>query len=307
MKIAILSLVIACLVAALSVFQFERYQSFMINTDNTIAALNMQMQSKFQEYNLKLEDFRKLAMTLPKQAPIAMSDNKRNQVSFTLFEVENMMQIAKERLHMAQDVQMASQLLKTADERLQALNDPALAPIREALAQDRIALNAVTIPDLNGLWAAIGALLSQVDSIPGRGLRDMTNDRPQHCAVVNNQDSHSWKEALLLSLQSLKELVKVQRHSKPIEPILSLNEQVLAKEHLRLFLEQMRWAVLHSNETVYQDSLRNAEQWLDNYFESSDEQTQKLKAALKALEKIDVHPALPDISHTLQLLQASRQ
>lgn len=114
--------------------------------------------------------------------------------------------------------------------------------------------------------------------------------------------SHDWKKGLASTWAELKDLVKLQRHSKPLEPILNETEQVLAREKLMLIFEQIRWAILNGNNTVYQQSLLEATQWLNQYFEAADKKTEALKQSLKDLAKINLRPALPNIEQSLKEL-----
>ncbi len=112
-----------------------------------------------------------------------------------------------------------------------------------------------------------------------------------------------WKKGLHNTWNELKGLIKVQRHTAPIEPILNESEQALAKENLLLIFEQIRWAILQSNNTVYQESIQNAKQWLNHYFENTDSRTRHIQDALNDLAKIDLRPPLPDIGQALNELK----
>lgn len=299
MKIALLSLLVAILVAVLSVFQFEKYQKFEASTSETLNQLNA-----------KIDQIPHLQKTIQQQEQELQMLAKRNATpSWSKQEAEYLVRMASAKLTFAYDVNTAIQLLETADHSLVSLNDPTLNPIREALAADRATLKTIKLPDLEGLWLKVGALLEQVSMLPTRGLRGPhSNDEtapapaPESTKKSDATTESSWRQSLQNTQQELKDIIKIQRHNKPIEPILSSAEQLLAKEHLYLALEQIRWAILERNNAIYQQAIKEAQTLLENHFENSDERVKNLSSELKALAEINLKPKLPSLEQTLQRL-----
>lgn len=120
---------------------------------------------------------------------------------------------------------------------------------------------------------------------------------------IGTSKTSAWEKGLQSSWKELKDLIKIQRHTQPIEPILKEPEQALARENLLLLFEQIRWAILHGNNAVYQSSISEAKQWLNNYFEMNDSHVQQIQTSLDELAKIDLRPALPEIGQALKALQ----
>lgn len=131
----------------------------------------------------------------------------------------------------------------------------------------------------------------------------MQVENAENVGNVGTTKTADWEKGLQSSWRELKDLIKIQRHTEPIEPILKEPEQALARENLLLLFEQIRWAILHGNNAVYQRSISEAKQWLNNYFEMNDSHVQQIQASLDELAKIDLHPALPKIGQALKALQ----
>ena len=55
-------------------------------------------------------------------------------------EVEYLLRLANQRLQLERDVEGAAALLRTADARLEEANNPALVPVRRAIAEELAAL-----------------------------------------------------------------------------------------------------------------------------------------------------------------------
>lgn len=309
--------------AGLGIYQFEKInrenlqtQQVLGNIESNIAKISneasknktnlIELQGKYQ--SLKLEE------------------------NWKISEANHLLRLAVVELQVSRDVPTSLRLLEAAETHLSGIQDPQLFPIRDLIAKEKAALQAVKLPDLEKLWLQVGALIDQIPSLPTRGMRNIENQNPNANANANanlklnatqsslqipnlavktevesekssENKTAEWKKSLKSSWQEFKTLVKIQRHSAPIEPILKESEQVLAKENLLLIFEQLRWAILHTNNAVYQRSISEAKQWLNQYFEASDSRTQQMQTSLDELAKVDLRPALPDIGQALQALQ----
>jgi uroporphyrin-3 C-methyltransferase len=87
-------------------------------------------------------------------------------------EVGALLNLAQERLLSAQDTRGAIGLMQNADAVLRRINDPAVFTVREALAQDLAALQAVDVIDVNGLYARLGAAGTRVAQIGRASCRE---------------------------------------------------------------------------------------------------------------------------------------
>jgi uroporphyrin-3 C-methyltransferase len=97
-------------------------------------------------------------------------------------------------------------------------------------------------------------------------------------------------------------LIKIQRHDKAIEPLLSAKEQTLARQHIQLLLEQARLAILNVKPMVYKTSLQEAQQWLIRDFDNNDRGVKNAINTLNDLEQINLTVVLPHLDQTLNQL-----
>jgi uncharacterized protein HemX len=56
---------------------------------------------------------------------------------------------------------------------------------------------------------------------------------------------------------------------------------------------------MNGQEEIYQSSVQQATRWVKRYFPSNEQASQSMVENLLALQKINVHPNLPNISPTL--------
>lgn len=296
MKLGFLSLLLALGVAFFSAFQFENYQKFVVETQASLTQLaeaDRQIKPELSQLAARLADL-------------------KQEDHWKIAEASYLIRLASQQWQFSPDVAITSRLLAAADEALQALQDPRWMGARESLKQDQLALEAVKLPDKEGLWLTVTALINKVPELPTRNVRRQMSGEEASAgslpALSQNTDTEKpgWKMELQRNLQRFKDLVKIQQHSKPIEPILSESQQALAQETLRLLLEQLRWSILHGNVAVYQTSLQQSVEWLKTYFELSNDQVKQVETTLAELSTVELRPKLPEIGTALPLLQNTR-
>jgi len=294
MKMAILSFLTACGIAAMGLYHIQDYQKTTTHIQTRLTALDTQSKIKRSEI-----------MALQRElSELKQADDWR------ISEVLYLLRLAEEQLHIRRDIPTAIRLLKTANQQLTYIQDPTLSDVRTLIQEHQTALEAIKLPNLETLWLNVGTLMDRLPALHTRGVH--TKSMPPRPSDTRHEPptSHTIDKGLRAGLyrtwQELKAMIKIQHHSKPIEPILLPTEQLLALEHLHLMLEQIRFAILHSQPTIYRESIRKANDWLETYFEATDEQVQTLRTALSHLNEIDLCPQLPNIKPILQRLQDKR-
>lgn len=320
MKIAIASLIIALSVAILSLFQFEKYQILNTRVERVLAKARDTQKTTLDldiEKNLatfKESENNKFMLMDQKLQALNETVNKLNTVQETktipiwqATEAYHFIKLANLRLQTTEDITGALILLKNANLTLQNLNDPSFAPIHELLNQDIAQLESTTPTDLNGLWLNVGEMMQEIQSLPTIGIRTpetMANSSfLKETEKTEETNKSSWKNSLAKSWQEMKELVKIQRHTKPIEPILSTEEQLLAHQHLSLMLEQIRWSILNQDETIYHHSIQDAQNFLNTYFETKEQIVQQFLNKLNTLNQVTLKTPIPNLDPLLRRFQ----
>ena len=85
--------------------------------------------------------------------------------SWLLVEAGHLLRLANQRLVMAGDPVAAQALLNSADVVLREIDDPALYPVRAAVAVDVAALRAVAKVDVEGIYLRLAALIEQAEKL----------------------------------------------------------------------------------------------------------------------------------------------
>lgn len=231
----------------------------------------------------------------------------RSQDEWVLAEAQYLLRIANQRAQLQRDTLTAAESLRSADQRLQSLADPGLNTVREQIAREIAALEAVAQPDLAGITLTLDSLAAQVAQWP---LKD--RHAPRSLAAVTGSENapataNDWRgrvEGVVANIwEALRSLVVVRRNDAPIAPMLSPEQEFFLQENLRLQLNIARLAALQGETAGYRSSLKTAVAWVQTHFADDAPTVLAAQAELQRLAGLDVHPQMPDISTSLRILR----
>jgi uroporphyrin-3 C-methyltransferase len=281
--------------------QFDRYHTKKIlkETNDQISLLKTQVQ--FAQRNIGQLRQTSTAWQAQMQQKIAAQPLNMDKSTWTLSEVNYLIQLANYQLTFVKDVATTITLLQTADQRLATLNNTNLNALRTALATTIANLQALPKIDVAGLLAQLHALQLQAAQLPlplqMRAVKSSSEN------LSSNSEKSNWRVALKNSWENLQKLIVVHHYDKPIAPLLAQEQQAYLQQNLQLLLQQAQWAVLQQQTPVYQSSLQQAYIWVTMYFASDASTTQAMLQALQSLQKINIQPKTPDLTQLLLLLQ----
>lgn len=233
----------------------------------------------------------------------------RSHSDWTLAEVQYLLQVASLRVQLERDVTTAIAALTSADQRLQALADPGFTGVREEIARELAALQAVALPDLPGIALTLDTLAGEVGKLPLKDAQ-VRAAAGESAAVAAEAQGNWWQrtqQVLGNIWDALRSLVVVRRNDAPIGPLLAPEQQFFLYENLRLQLATARMAALRGEMDIYRSSLKTAASWLDTHFDAQAAQVAAARGELERLAALDIRPALPDVSVSLRLLREQMQ
>jgi len=227
--------------------------------------------------------------------------NTHLQQTWLVAEARYLIRLAGQRLALARDPATAIAALRAADARLKDVADPAILPVRKALAEDIDALQKIPMPDVTGLALRLGALIRDVDHLKllrVRGEQEVKPDKADADIGKTGAPAKDWRELPAALWRDMQKLIVIRRHEGPVRPLLTPEQHFFLVQNLKLQLEQARLALLQGNAGLWRDSLDTARKWLKAWFDPADPATVHLEGALRELAGIEIAPELPPPSHS---------
>ena len=209
--------------------------------------------------------------------------------------------LAGQRLLVARDVDAALALLEQADVLLRDTGEPKFEGARLAIARDRAALAAVPRVDQVGLYARLSGLIDQVDKLQLEFEAPAAAAQP---AVASDtgwwaQVSSGWRAALA----KLSDHLIVRRRSDEIAQLMTPEWAALARQNIRMLIEQAQIAMLSANQPLFERSLQRASGFVALFAEQDAERVSSIVQTLDALRGETIAPELPELTETRSLLE----
>ena len=318
----VLSVLVSALAAALAGWAWytserrdTRYEARLAGLEATIRQGTRELGGRLEDLRQQLEAERRRRAALEQrqetleQGLASVRDLLgRERSDWVLAEVEYLLRVADQRMRLARDPATAARALETADQRLRELGDPAYTPLRARIRTALTRIDAVELPDVTGLYLRIRALEDL-----GRDLRPPTATRPAAepgPAPGSEPDGSAgergdWRDWLSGLRDTLKTLVVVRRHDRPVQPLLTEARISLLQEVLQLRLESAALALLKGDEGLWRASLASAGNWAQEQFDPADPAVASFLRQVSGLEQVDIQPALPDLGELVRALDRS--
>ena len=209
--------------------------------------------------------------------------------------------LAGQRLLVARDVDAALALLEQADTLLRDTGEPKFEGVRLAIARDRAALAAVPRVDQVGLYATLSGLIDQVDKL------QLELEAPAAASeAALPPDAGWWTRATSgwrAALAKLSDHLIVRRRSDEIAQLMTPEWAALARQNIRMLIEQAQIAMLSANQPLFERSLQRASGFVALFAEQDAERVTSIVQSLDALGGETIAPVLPELTETRSLLE----
>jgi len=218
-----------------------------------------------------------------------------------LAEAEYYLKIANALLTLGGDVELSKVALGMADERLVSIGNPALNNVRQAISDSVTALEMTEQVDIETNAMLLASLARLVGSLPLKPVESEA-ERAQADAEDDAEPGvagETWaavKEAVFGA-------VKVTRPGDESTPLLLPGTEPLIRANLSLQLQAARLALLRGQQSIFDQSLEDADAWLQQYFDADSLQVESARTTLAEIRDVSLDSSLPDISEPLTLLR----
>ena len=211
--------------------------------------------------------------------------------------------LAGQRLLVARDVDAALALLEQADALLRDAGEPKFEEVRLAIARDRAALAAVPRVDQVGLYATLSGLIDQVDKL------QLEFEAPAvEAEAMVAPDADWWAQAASgwhVALAKLSDHLIVRRRSDEIAQLMTPEWAALARQNIRMLIEQAQIAMLSANQPLFERSLQRASSFVTLFTEQDPERVFSIVQTLNTLLGETIAPALPELTETRSLVESA--
>lgn len=270
-----------------------------------------QLRERIQSLQGDVTDQAKLISDMRRQidhnARTLLEAGNRTRTDWLLAEAEYLLRIANQRLQVEKDYRGALSALKAADDVLEKTDDPGSYPVRKQVAQEILSLKSVAGVDKTGLYLQLEAAIDSIGKLSDSALAmDASADYTQ--TMSQEPEKTEERGALAKGWAQIKgtlsEAIAIRRLDEPVKPLLSPDQSAYVRLNMRLMLEEAQLAVLRGNQTLYNQALKKATDWLNTWYDGSHSKVVGLRDTLGELSGRDINPELPDISQSLTLLKA---
>lgn len=271
----------------------EELQSGLTELDKNDRDSDQRMESIEREQALLLNNFHE-------QSRRQSMGNK----DWALAEVEHLLVVATHRLQLEQSVDLALVAMQAADDRLKDIADPGLLSVRRQLVADMNSLKEIAPVDISGLALFLSDLVGRATDLPLKPVvisdQSIQTDKPE--AVGSN-----WEKLLASIWAEMRDLVQVSKRGEDRPATLMPQQRYFLYQNLRLQLESARYAVLRRDTENLHVSVGIIADWLNGYFDTSDSGVANILESMSRMSSLELRPALPGISSSLETLRAHRR
>ena len=269
--------------------RIEQERSDILASLESVSRTNQALQNTVTELKAQNEQ-----LSLQAESTLQQLNNMegRRPADWLIAEADYLVRMAGRKLWLENDVRTAILLLVNADKRLKSLADPSVLPVRASLAEDIQTLQQLNPVSQSSVALALTGMIAQIDKLPLDTFEKPEDANAEDTTLSESADD--WQENLAKVWRSLvNDFLTVKTIEGPVEPVLSLEAQFLAKEQLRLQLMHAQTAALQGDAGLYSESLQYAQTLIIEKYDTEKSQVTGFVDALQNLIATDISRPIP--------------
>jgi len=229
---------------------------------------------------------------------------QRQPSDWLIHEAEYLVRVAARTMWLERDTTAAISLLRDADSRLKELNQPKFLAVRALINEDIEAL--ALMPTLQNQEAILTlmALNKQIPTLElaGANLAQAIDDTKEDFTLSN--DVADWQENLAKTWQKfLNDFITVRRRTGMAEPLMTPDQQQHLRQNLSLKVQLVQWAASEQKQEIYQQTLLDIQQWLNEFFDMELAVNQKFYQAIEQLKLQTIYYDYPSDLRSLSAIK----
>lgn len=270
-----------------------------------------------QAEELARETAARLAVTDAKLSEVALQRTQLEELMQSLsrsrdenlvVDIESAIRLAQQQSQLTGSVQPLLAALNSAEQRLNKVAQPRLAPLLRAVTRDIERIKQSAVADTPNLLFKLDELVRAVDTLPllnAVGAAAPKPKAPQPVAQTTwaRAISMSWWEQVLADVwDDARSLVRVSRIDRPEASLLAPDQSFFVRENLKLRLLNARLALLARHFEVVRSDLAQATDDLVQYFDTSSRSGAATLALAREVQAQSKQTELPRVDDTLAAL-----
>lgn len=221
-------------------------------------------------------------------------------------EAEYLLQVAGRKLWLEKDTATAIALLDGAQQRLKSLTDPRLLPLRQAIENDVATLTLIPPLQIESTLMALTALISQAHQLPLLAFELPTELNTPKAPEIT-ADTSDWLANLTANLSRFSEnFIKIKQRQTAVEPLMTGQQQWLAKQSLAFKLQQVYLAAQQQSPRLYHYWLTRSLDDIATYFDISEPKVRLYQQQLEQLKAPRLQRELPQTLTALDIIVSLR-
>jgi uroporphyrin-3 C-methyltransferase len=299
--VAIISLAMVMVASVFFIYRIEMLALENNSLEKHLAIVAEQSSKQIQQNGQFIEQLEQSKQRLNAMTGrLAFMQQTLNQIpgarldDWKLAEVEYLLRLANQRVMLQKEITGASALFDAADKVLASLDDPAMIMVREKMAEEMLMLGKATTIDQQGIYTKLQALKTIVHETV-QPPKTFTSDS------ISDNTIQIKEPAATGFVDQLLSLISVRTRDKAFDAPLANQQYQLLEHSLTLMLEQAQWALLKSDQALYESSLDNAKNWIQNTLRH--QQANALLNQIISLKLVKISSSMPDVSESLRLLR----
>lgn len=231
----------------------------------------------------------------------------RNSEESALTEIEQGLTLAAQQLQLAGNVQGAVLALQAAEARLAGSNRPQFIVLRKVLSRDLERLRALPQLDLPGMYLRLESVVAAIDTLPlavnGRPREEAKDSAAPDTPQPSASSLSYWQMLAADFWKEVRGLIRIQRFDRDEPALLAPGQGFFLRENLKLRLLNARLALLARDQWTFRNELRQAQSWLERYFDGREKTVQASLNTLKQLAATEVSVELPNLNESLSAIK----
>jgi len=220
-----------------------------------------------------------------------------------LAEVEQLVTIANQQLQLSNNIKAAILAMQAAQQHLEPIHLPRANQLREVIGNDIQMLREYPQTDMFEVSADLDRLSMLCTNLPL--ISDRKNTVEPVVAEQNEQDLTKFGKIQRFAYavwNDMKQLVTIERIDKPEPPLLTASHSFYLRENLKLRLITARIAFLQHDETSYNADLATVKDWLIQYFDSKQSDTENALKIIAGLQANKIAIEMPQLTESIEAI-----